>query len=165
MAKVYLKLVTAPSGRFDVMHIIYFSFVHRMEAVGYWMISACTILTRQYSANVTESRQYCWGCECENLQKKQNNNTASMCVHASVCVFGCVKVRLNVSPHISFRLIMISTSWHVLIVYLLKGTKHNATTTINNFLNSDSSRSCIVIKFKFFFKLQNYGERDDNGHM
>lgn len=136
MAKVYLKLFSASSGCFNVMHIIYFSFVHRMEAVGCWMISACTMLT--------VSRKWCFKLTVLYVSMEK---TLRLCV--CLCEWGS----LNVSSHISLRLIMISTSWHVLIVYLLKGTKHNATTTINNFLNSDLSDSLIPSQCWYFKSL------------
>lgn len=92
-------------GCFGVMLIIYFPLVIRTESVGCWMMSACSILEKQLGANDTASWHYSYRVWCRNLQENR----------VSECVPEWVRVE---TPDISFRILIISTSWHVLIVYI-----------------------------------------------
>lgn len=75
-------------------------------------ISLCPTLSRHYGANDAASGQYWCGCRARGTCKNRR----------AVCMWKRERARvcLAVSSHIHFRLKMISTSWHVLIVYLLK---------------------------------------------
>lgn len=121
---VIWKSSLRPPGASTWSVLFIFSFVLRAEAAGRRMISACTLLTRQYSGNDTASRRYCWGCECGNMQKKKQ---------CSVCVRVCVWMSVPAFLSDWWWFLPLDMCW---LFTFLKGTKHNATITINYFLNS-----------------------------